>query len=204
MDTSKPEFVVAIGGSVGYLAPLLKIFDNTLIDKVSYVILNHLQPDAPSLLKEILQWHSKLQVIEAMDNMPVENNKVYVLPPGYYMEIKDCTFYLKDRKCSRNCAIDMFMESLAADFKERSIGIILSGGGNNGVEGAASIKEAGGIIFVQDPSSCETSTLPQKVINSGKYDHILLPEQMPRFIMHYVADYLKKSRHRVSVQKKSA
>ncbi|HVS92860.1 MAG TPA: chemotaxis protein CheB [Mucilaginibacter sp.] len=192
MNTSKPEFIIAIGGSAGYLSPLFKFFDQTLIDKVSYIILRHINPNAQSHLQQILQLHSKLKVIEATDNMPVENNKVYVLPPGYYLTIKHGILRLQERSGKINCAIDVFMESLAADFKGRSIGVILSGLGKNGLKGAADIKEAGGMVLVQDPFSSEASTLPLKIIESGNFDHVLLPEEMPRVILEYVANHLRK------------
>lgn len=199
MSTRKPEFIVAIGGSAGFLAPLLSFFDYTINDRVSYVILCHLPTDTLSLLKEIVQWHSKLEVLTGTDNMPVENNKVYVLPPGYYMTIKDGILHLQDRKKStRNCAIDIFMESLAADFGERSIGVILSGSGVNGLKGAACVKEAGGIVLTQTPSSCEFDAMPLNIIESGNSDYVLLPQEMPRTILQYVANYLRKLKDGVS------
>ena len=204
MKTSKPEFIVAIGGSAGSLAPLLRFFDRTLNDSISYVVLRHIPADAQSLLREMLQQHSKLEVIEGVNNALIENNKVYLLPPGYYMTITNGILHLKERKSSRNCAIDIFMDSLAADFKERSIGIILSGGGINGVEGTASIKKAGGVVFVQEPSSSESNALPLAVIDSGNFDRILLPEQMPGAIMNCAADYLKNLKNRGLIPKKSA
>ena len=204
MSISKPEFIVAIGGSSGYLPAVLKFFDHTLIDRVSYIILRHIPADAQNLLKAILQPHCKLEVKEGADNIPVENNKVYVLPPGYYMTIQDGAFHLQPRNGKINCAIDIFMESLAADLKKKSIAIILSGAGKNGLKGATSIKKAGGLVLVQDPSSCECSTLPLKVIDSGYFDHILLPEQMPHVIMHYVGSYLKRLTGGVLQKKKSA
>jgi two-component system CheB/CheR fusion protein len=204
MATSKPEYVIAIGGSVGSLAPLLKFFDFTLIDRVCYVILRHIPADTHSVLKEILQHHSKLQVIEAVDNLVVENNKVYILPPAYYMTIKNGILHLQEREGKRNCAVDIFMHSLAADFKERSFAIILSGSGINGVAGAESIKKAGGLVLVQEPSSCQFSELPLKVINSGYFDHILSPENMPGVIMHYVADHLKQLKNGISLKRNSA
>ena len=204
MDKSKLVYIIAIGGSAGSLSPLLTFFDNTLIDKVSYVILRHIPADARSLLREILQKHSKLEVIEAANNMPVESNKVYLLPPGHYMTIERGILYLEARIGKRNCAIDIFMESLAADFKERSIVIILSGGGSNGVKGAMSVKKAGGAVLVQDPSSSEAHTMPLNVINSGAADHILLPGQMPEVIMQYVASHLSKLVKQPSLKRKSA
>ncbi|MBS1525947.1 MAG: chemotaxis protein CheB [Bacteroidetes bacterium] len=204
MNTSKPEFIVAIGGSAGYLLPLFKFFDHTLIDKVSYIILRHINPDAQSHLHRILQSHSKLEVIEAADHMPVENNKVYVLPPGYYLTIKHGILHLQKRSDKINCAIDVFMESLADDFKARSIGIILSGLGKNGLKGVASIKEAGGMVLVQDPTSCEANILPLKIIDSGNFDYVLLPEEMPREILEHVANHLKKTSSGTPLKSNSA
>ena len=52
MSTLKPEYIVAIGGATGYLEPLLRFFDRTLNDSVSYVILRYVSADAQNLLKK--------------------------------------------------------------------------------------------------------------------------------------------------------
>jgi two-component system CheB/CheR fusion protein len=89
--------------------------------------------------------------MDATPNMKVENNKVYILPPGFYMTIKDGRLHLHKRTGPLNCAIDIFMESLAKEYKGYAIGIILSGTGANGTKGIEHIKKEGGKVFVQAP-----------------------------------------------------
>ena len=139
----KPMYLVAIGGSAGFLKPLLTFFDHTPNDMVSYVILRHIGRNVRSELEQILQAHCLLTVVDATPNMRVENNKVYVLPPGYYMTIKDGRLHLHDRMGPQNCAIDVFMESLAKEYKNDAIGIILSNTGANGTKGIQSIRQEG-------------------------------------------------------------
>ena len=58
-----PHYIVAIGGSAGSLKPLIKFFDHTPVDNVSYVVLRHIGRNMQSLLEEILQPHSHLKVV---------------------------------------------------------------------------------------------------------------------------------------------
>jgi two-component system CheB/CheR fusion protein len=181
----KPQYVIAIGGSAGFLKPLLEFFQNTKTDDVSYVVLRHIGSNVQSELAKIIRLHSSLKIIEADYNMKVEKNTVYVLPPGFYMTIKDEHFHLQKRRGPVNCAIDIFMESLANEYKEKSIGIILSGSGSNGTNGIINIKKAGGYVIVQQPSSCEFAYMPASAIKTGCVDDIALPEEMPEIIREY-------------------
>ena len=78
------------------------------------------------------------------------------------------------------------MESLATEYKARSVGIILSGMGSNGTKGIRCIKEAGGNVIVQKPSSCEFNSMPNSAIATGCVDEVALPEDMPILIGKYV------------------
>ena len=182
----KPMYLVAIGGSAGFLKPLLTFFDHTPNDMVSYIILRHIGRNVRSELEQILQMHCLLTVVDATQNMKVENNKVYVLPTGFYMTIKEGRLQLHERMGLQNCAIDIFMESLAKEYKKDAIGIILSGTGANGAKGIQSIKQEGGKVFVQEPSSCEYDAMPRNAIKTGCVDAMLLPQEMPRMIAKHV------------------
>lgn len=190
----KPQYIVAIGGSAGFLKPLVTFFDHTETDDVSYVVLRHIGHNMQSELARILQLHSSLNIKEAGYNMQVERNTVYVLPPGFYMTIKDAHLHLQKRSGPANCAIDIFMESLAKEYKEKSIGIVLSGTGSNGTAGIKSIKEAGGNVIVQQPSSCEFHYMPESAIKTGCVDDIALPEEMPGIIKAYIQQQQYKKR----------
>jgi two-component system CheB/CheR fusion protein len=182
------QYVIAIGGSAGSLNPLCEFFDYTPLNNASYIILRHMPIDYQSKLNEILKSHSMLRVVQATESASIENDMVYYAPPYNHLLIKDGTLQLYKRKSGGiNSEIDLFLESLAVNENRRNaIAVILSGQGYDGVKGAAAIKEAGGLVIVQSPESCEHATLPLAVIKSGNADFVLLPKDMPIIIQGYV------------------
>jgi len=181
------RFIAAIGGSAGVLNPLKTFFDHTPSDQVSYVILRHLSPTHQSALKQILERHSKLEIIEVDHDMPLGKNKIYLLPPDKYMVIANETLHLVDRNTEGpNRAVDVFLQSMAWEHGDKSIAIILSGAGSDGAKGAQYVKEAGGMVIAQAPESCEYASMPSRVIESGNADTTALPEEMPSIIMKHI------------------
>jgi two-component system CheB/CheR fusion protein len=181
------RYIAAIGGSAGVLGPLKIFFDHTQHDQISYVILRHLSPTYQSLLKEILSRHTKLEIIEVDAGMPLEKDKVYLLPSDKYMIICNDTFHLVDRNINgANRAVDVFLKSMASEHGAKSIAIILSGAGMDGTRGIQYVKEAGGMVIAQMPSSCEHPSMPARAIASGSVDRTALPEDMPGIVMKYV------------------
>ncbi len=73
-------FIIGIGASAGGMDAILTLFDHTLSDAVSYVIIQHLSPDYQSFMAELLVKHSKLKIYKVEDGMVVETNCVYVMP----------------------------------------------------------------------------------------------------------------------------
>ena len=181
------EFIIGIGASAGGLEAIHELFDNTPSDAVSYVIVQHLSPDHKSMMKELLSKHSKLKIYVAEDQMEVISNCVYVLPEGKTMTISGGKLLLKDRQNSHvNSAIDIFFNSLAEDLGSKSVAIVLSGNGNDGTKGIEAIKRVGGMVIVQDPKSTAFSSMPIKAIESGYYDYILNPTDIPKQIANYI------------------
>jgi len=180
-----PAYIAAIGSSAGGLRPMQAFFSQLLPDNTSYVIVRHIGDEAKSHLREILQKNSYLEVTEAEDNMPVEKNKVYILPAGSYMTIRNGRLHLQKRNGGHNCAIDIFLHSLAGEYKHKAIAVVLSGSGRNGVKGVGDVKAAGGMVIVQQPSSAEFPSMPQHAIQTGHADQILLPDKMPAAIRHF-------------------
>jgi|GEM_PF-1273906 len=181
------QYVIAIGGSAGSLIPLCVFFDHTPLNNASYIILRHLPMDYRSKLNEILRSHSKLQVVEAIEGVSIENDTIYYSPPFHHMKIYDGILEIIRRYDGMNDEIDMFMESLAInENKRQAIAVILSGEGYDGVKGTAAIKKAGGLVIVQSPESCEHPRLPLAVIKSGNADFVLLPQDMSVIIQGYV------------------
>jgi two-component system CheB/CheR fusion protein len=181
--------VIAIGYSAGGQEPLQDFFDATPTDDVTYVVLRHLPPFHLDALKFILSRHCALEIIEAADQMDVEKNKVYLMPPDHNLEIDKNRFHLVPRvKGSANEAVDIFLYSIANDIETGAITVILSGSGSDGAKGAARIKDTGDLVIVQDPSTCEHPEMPEATIAATSVDYTLEPGEMPVIISQYVKE----------------
>lgn len=189
MATNQPHHIIAIGASAGGMEEINTFFDHTPLDGVSYVIVQHLSPDFKSRMVELLARHSKLVVVEARSGMPVQCNQVYLIPSDKFMTIKDNTLFLSAKQDikSPHLTINTFFSSLAADYGKNAIGVILSGLGSDGSEGAKAIKNAGGMVMARNPETSEFANMPSSAIATGMVDFILEPGAMPDAI----ADYIK-------------
>ena len=185
---SKPHHIIAIGASAGGMEEINTFFDHTPLDQVSYVIVQHLSPTFKSRMIELLDKHSKLEVIEAKNEMLIDCNKVYLIPSDKFMTVKKNKFYLYDKADYKGLhhTVNTFFNSLAENSGKKAIGIILSGLGSDGTEGITSIKNAGGMIIARNPETTEFSGMPSNAIATGLVDFILEPEAMPQAIEDYV------------------
>lgn len=163
------------------------LFDHTPQDGVAYVIIQHLSPDHRSFMAELLAKHSKLEILVAENGMYVEANRIYLMPQGKNMVIRERRLYLTNSRPSQpNTAIDIFLDALAEDQREKSIAVILSGTGRDGTKGIAAIKKNGGFVIAQDPESAKFDGMPHSAIESGSVDIVLPPEQIPQEIIAHL------------------
>jgi two-component system, chemotaxis family, CheB/CheR fusion protein len=187
-EQNKDLYIIGIGASAGGMEAIHLLFDHTPQDGVAYVIIQHLSPDYKSFMVELLAKHSRLKIFEAEHNMYIEANCVYLMPRGKNMTVRNRKLLLTDsnRTIQPNTAIDIFLNSLAEDQKNKSIAIILSGTGTDGTKGVAAIKKTGGLVIVQDPQSAKFDGMPNSAIKSGNVDFILAPELIPGAIINYL------------------
>ncbi|WP_343670383.1 CheR family methyltransferase [Chitinophaga sp.] len=187
----KANYIVAIGASAGGLEAIHEFFDNMPnYGNLSFVIIQHLSSDYKSLLVELVSRHTHMQVREVEEDMPVESDCVYVIPNNRDIIIEKGRLKLIQKPVEKapNTAIDTFLFSLAKDQGRQAIAIILSGTGTDGTRGAGAIRDAGGIVMVQDPESARFDGMPRSAISSDNIDYILAPEFMPGEIFNYVQD----------------
>jgi two-component system, chemotaxis family, CheB/CheR fusion protein len=172
--------IVGIGASAGGLDPLRALLEaipeNT---GLSFVIIQHLTADKESLLPEILSRSTKMTVVQVLDNMSIQANRVYVMPPGTTMTLQGSYFKLAPREVA-NRPINAFFTSLSSELKTKAIGIVLSGTGNDGTEGLKAIKAEGGITFAQDPKTAQYPDMPQNAIASDSAYFVLSPEDIAK------------------------
>lgn len=183
-DTKRKPFpIVGIGASAGGLEAiqaLLKALPQRL--GMAVVLVPHLDPHHESAFAQILARCTTMPVITVADGMPVEPDRVYVIPPNYEMTIFEGVLHIRDRAEPRwaTVTIDLFLRSLAADQKSNAIGVILSGTGTDGTIGLTAIKGEGGITFAQDSESAKYDGMPTSAIAAGGVDFVLSPEAIAR------------------------
>ncbi|NJD04048.1 MAG: chemotaxis protein CheB, partial [Ruminiclostridium sp.] len=188
MEKVTDFYVAGIGASAGGLAALEQFFSNMpATDNLAFIIIQHLSPHYKSFMPELLSRHTKMKVYQIKSGMEIAPRCIYLNPPKYNVVISEARFLLIDQEPIQriNLAVDTFLESLANNIHEKSIGIILSGTGSDGIRGCRAIKEAGGIIMVQDELTAKFNGMPKSVISTNICDYILSPSHMPDELLKY-------------------
>jgi two-component system, chemotaxis family, CheB/CheR fusion protein len=173
--------VVGIGASAGGLEAFRQLLSHLPTDTgMAFVLIQHLAPDRESLLREILARETTMPVVEVVNDLAVEPNCVYVIPPNTKMTIEQGLLKLTPREKSRAMVkpVDTFFLSLAADLGSKAIAVVLSGGDGDGSQGLEAVKEAGGITFAQNEDSAQVSSMPNTAVATGHVDFILDPQSI--------------------------
>jgi two-component system CheB/CheR fusion protein len=178
-DDSFP--IVGIGASAGGLEAISLLLKHLPHPPgMAMVVVQHLAPMHPSALASLLSRVTWMPVSEARNNLRVEPNSVYVVPPNRDIALEERRLKVSPRRNSREVQkpIDRFLESLARQERDRAIGVILSGTGTDGTRGLQAIKAAGGITFAQAEKSAKYSGMPASAIAAGCVNFVLPPEQI--------------------------
>jgi two-component system CheB/CheR fusion protein len=184
-DPGSPFPIVGLGASAGGLEAIRRLLGQLPAEiGVALVVIQHLDPDRPSLLTSVLAGTSPLAVVEAVSGMRVERNHVYVIPSGADLTIHGGSLMLGPRRMSGglHLPIDTFFRALAEEQSRRAIGVVLSGSGADGTEGLRAIKAAGGIAIVQSPSSAQFPSMPESAMAAGVVDLAAPPDGIAREI----------------------
>ena len=169
--------IVGVGASAGGLEAVTQLLRTLPGDaRMAIVLVQHLAPGQPSALVSLLSRITKMSIAEAKNGMRVERGHVYVIPPNKVMRIANGILKLLPRATAAepHAPVNFFFRALAEDQKERAVGIILSGTGDDGSLGLEAIKGADGITFAQTEKSAKHTGMP--VSASGAADFILPPE----------------------------
>nr|WP_329959326.1 CheR family methyltransferase [Paenibacillus athensensis] len=170
-----------MGASAGGLEALEQFFNHMHPRSgMSFVIIQHLSPHYKSFMAELLASHTSMNIELAEDGMIIHPNHVYLLPPSKNMTIQQGRLALIDvvPKAGLNLPIDLFLHSLAQERGAHAIAVILSGTGSDGSKGIAAIKEAGGLVFVQDEETAKFDGMPTSARLTGHVDAVLAPGEM--------------------------
>jgi len=185
----KKPIIVAIGASAGGLEALQEFFKNMPLNTgLSFVVIQHLSPDYKSFMDELLARYTQIPIKIITDGMLVEPDHIYLIPPRKNLYIFHGKLFLEDQNIKRglNLPVDIFFRSLATEMGKNAIGVILSGTGSDGTLGTRAIKEAGGMVIVQDETTAKFDGMPRSSAATGLVDFILPPSKMPDAIINYI------------------
>lgn len=185
-EVSAP-LIIGIGASAGGLEALQQFFSCMPGNSgLSFVVVQHLSPDYKSLMADILGKQTDMNVVQAENEMKIEPNTVYLIPPKNNMTLKNGKLILTEYVHGiLNHPIDIFFTSLAEERKERSVAVVLSGTGTDGTKGIKAIKEHGGMVVVQNPSNAKFDGMPKSAISTGLVDWILSAKEIADEILNF-------------------
>lgn len=184
---------VVIGGSAGSFQGVVKILSHLPKNfPLPIIMCLHRLKHVRHGFVEALSLKSVVQVTEPNDKESIRKGGVYLAPANYHMSVElGHYFALSTEEMVNNSrpAIDITLITSAYVYKDKLIGILLSGANKDGAIGMRSIKEKKGLTIVQDPDECMIETMPKAALSATKIDHVLKVDQIIDFLceleMHY-------------------
>ncbi len=174
--------IVVIGASAGGVEALIEFFQDLppTLPAAIFVVM-HTSPTSPGVLPAILDRAGALPVTFARQGERFAHGRVYVAPPDHHMLLLDNAISLTrgPRENGFRPAVDPLFRTAARRHDGRVIGVVLSGGLDDGTEGLTFIKARGGLAVVQDPAEAVFPSMPQCALDAVKVDHIATMKQMP-------------------------
>jgi two-component system CheB/CheR fusion protein len=184
--------VVGIGASAGGL-PAFKAFIASIPENsnMAYVFVQHLSPVHESNLTEILQKETQLPVQLIVDEITLEPDHIYIIPPDSTLIAENGMLKVEPLKTKNVKVIDLFFSSLAEVHQSYAVGVVLSGHMNDGTQGLEAIKSNGGLTFAQDEDSADVVSMPNSAVMSGAVDFVLPADQIVAKILAANNPFLK-------------
>src|SRR5215217_5355985 len=170
----EPKFVVVVGTSAGGIRALEELMMQLKpeMDAAFFVVLHLSRKGVGDVLFQRLQQHCALSCRVPSNNEAVKRSNVYLAPPDKHLLLDKGTIVIgKGAPENRwRPSINNLFRSAAASYNSRVIGIILTGLLDDGTAGMATIKRAGGITIVQDPTEADHPDMPMSVLDNMKVD----------------------------------
>jgi two-component system chemotaxis response regulator CheB len=184
---------VVIGGSAGSFQGMVKILAQ--LPKgfpLPIIMCLHRLKHVRNGFVEALSIKSVVQVTEPYDKENIKKGGVYLAPANYHMSIElGNHFALSTEEMINNSrpAIDITLATSGFVYKDKLIGILLSGANRDGAFGMKAIHEKGGLTVVQEPSECMIDTMPKAALAVTKIDYVLKIDQIIEFFKELDKQY---------------
>jgi two-component system, chemotaxis family, protein-glutamate methylesterase/glutaminase len=182
-----PEKIIVIGASTGGPVALQQLLCQFPADfSSSILVVQHLPATFTAVLAEQLQRQLPLRVKEAAAGDQLQRAAVLITPGGLNAQVNSngqielCEAIKRDDDLP---SINLTMQSVATAFGAKARGVLLTGMGQDGVDGLTEIRQHGGITFAQSLETCTVKGMPQRAIEAGVVDHIAPPQQIAHLLL---------------------
>ena len=184
------NYIIVLTASAGGLKALSEILSNLPKDfPAPIVIVQHLAPDYPSMMAEILGRRTPLRVKQAEAGDELYPGTVYIAPPNKHVLVNpDSTLSLSSAEKVRRVrpAGDVIFHSAATSFSKQVIAVVLTGMDYDGSNGIQTVKQMGGIVIAQNEATSAFYSMPQAAIKTGVVDFVLPLEAIAPTLLNLV------------------
>jgi two-component system, chemotaxis family, protein-glutamate methylesterase/glutaminase len=190
--TPECEYVLALGAAEGGYGALLNVIPRLRSDlPAAYVAVLHQAPHHIDAFGRYLHQCSRLTVERAVDGAVLKGGTCYLAASSENVSVQKHQNQLRisvedEPQTTGSKAIDRLMASAASVMKDRAAGVLLTGAGDDGLEGLGAIIQEGGATFVQDPLSCLFKETPTSAINTYSVHYMVSDKQMSGAINAYI------------------
>lgn len=168
--------IIVIGASAGGVEALMRIVGDLPgnLPAAIFVVL-HIPAESPSFLPGILSRSGSLTASHPKNGAEIECGHIYIAPPDQHLLLEKGTMrVVRGPKENRHRpAIDPLFRSAALVYGPRVVGVVLTGGLDDGTAGLFAIKKQGGIAVVQEPREALYPSMPQSALNHVEVDYCL-------------------------------
>lgn len=187
MQESVKYEAVVIGVSAGGMNALSALLSGIPENyTLPMIIVQHRAKEERDLLENVLQQKCKIKIKQADEKEAIKGGFIYVAPANYHLLIEsDKTFSLSADATVRYSrpSIDVLFETAAEVYKEKLVGIILTGSNDDGANGMKSICSHNGMTIAQNPGEAQFPVMPEASIHTGAVKRVLLLIEIQQFLI---------------------
>lgn len=182
--------IVVIGASAGGVETLMALFSKLPAGlPATVMVVIHRSPVHEGRLAYVFGRKSALPVSEPRDGEPLKVGCIYVAPRDHHLLVDDGAFRLNrgPKEHHTRPAVDPLFKTAAVSYAERVVGVLVSGGGDDGVSGLMAIKQRGGLTMVQDLDEAPHPSMPMHALLYDHVDAVLRIDEMASALTALVA-----------------
>ncbi len=186
MTVDKTYAAVVIGVSSGGMRALEVILPLLPADYgLPVMVVQHRDKNSSSFICRFLNDLCRLSVVEAEEKMVVQAGHIYIAPPNYHLQVE------MDHSLSLSVdplvnwsrpSVDVLFETAAEAYRDKLVGVVLTGANSDGSRGLVRVKQLGGLVVIQNPETAEATQMPQAAIDAVGGDKILSLDEIGTYL----------------------